>query len=201
MPFAPIKHTPDADVSVETAIVPPLRALFKAWLKAQKAYLTRREGVPEAAAPNAVNPAYLLLPRALPLTLIDRSASERHSFLVTWQSAAAYKFFVTNPDEALAVDVATATPVQYPVSNPILAVRKWAPHVFWKAPEHARVHAPSAESLIPSGKGWLDNELQRALKIAVPYLSIHTQARTRCQAPLSRLRVSDLSMQCCLRRH
>lgn len=179
--IAPLKQAADADVSVETAVVPPLRALFKAWLKAQKTYLSKRAAVPEAPAPNAVSPAYLLLPRALPLTLIEQSggSTERHSFLVTWQSAAAYKFFVTNPDEALGVDVTTAAPVQYPVSNPILTVRKWAPHVFWKAPAHARVHIPSADSLIPSGKGWLDTELQRALRIAVPYLSIHTQVRGR----------------------
>jgi hypothetical protein len=168
----------EKDASIASVMHPPLRVLLKSWLHAQWKYLNDHAvSLPGGTAPLSA-PAYLLVPRTVPLTLqATPPATESHSFLLSWQSASTYTVYVTDPskDDLESMDIAGGEPVTFPISNVILTVPKWAPHVFFKPPEHARVYKPSAGSLLPNGKGWLDLELQRALRIAIPYLAIHFQ--------------------------
>jgi hypothetical protein len=124
--------------------------------------------------------ASLLVPRCAVLTLLPSAepAIERAAFLLTWSaSTTLFKLFKGDVSTLSldSVEVASAAPVQFPVSNPIMTVRRLARNVFWQPPPHARAHPASADSVLPTGKGWLDHELREALRVAIPYLSTHSQ--------------------------
>jgi hypothetical protein len=169
------------NATVSSVVHAPLRGVLTAWLKAQWEYLSKHVISPPGIGAPASNPGYLLVPRTVPFTLISPAPStDSHSYLLSWQSASTYTVYVTTPADGKCIEtmeIASTEPVPYPVSNVILTVPKWAPHVFYIAPEHSRVHKPSAASLIPNGKGWLDLELQRALRISMPYLAIQSQVQ------------------------
>ena len=151
----------------------PLRTLLSQWLQAQWAFIKD--------LPNTKYLTTLPLPRTVALSLCPPADSdlERCAYLLTWQASNASLGLFSVDSKELAVPakvtIASAAPVQFPVSNPLAATARGS-QVFWRAPHYVRAHkAQAASDPLPQGNDWLDHELRQALMIAVPYLSVHCQ--------------------------
>lgn len=182
--FDPLARASDA-VDLESTVQKPLHTLLAAWIDAachfQESVQPRRTEDSDGSGFDTPPPMLTLtLPKATVLTLSGGGLPPT-TFLLTFLAAGAafkhFKFTRSSAEAAVrAKPVAFAAPLQAPVSNPILTARAWAREIFWQPPPHARAAAARPEEgLVPSGKGWLDKELSRALEIAMPYLALSSQ--------------------------
>lgn len=155
----------------EQAVQVPIRKVLVAWLRAQLAFLS------SAFAPEAA-PSELNLPRTAVLAFLENKQlgiSARCTF--QWTLTAAKAHARVKPEDTVLAHMTftPVAPVPFRVSNPIMAIQRWAREVFWKAPPHAQVHAVASGSPMPAGKGWLDQELRKILAVALPYLALDSQ--------------------------